>query len=692
MKIYNLNTKILSILFISLFINSSLNAFDYPISNKELSCKSSNPSFSISPSGKYMAIMTPDILNECEIEPDRSEYVEDGFWRKGLTIVNLDTWEQRMLSNGSQGESISSFRWASDDRFFYSPAYQGVGRNSRAYTVFAMDVDGKNKTNLASVNPGVEGDIGSFSVYNMDMSDPDHVYVRWNNRRLRVPDFYKLNINTGKPTLIAFGPDIGDKEIIYDIWANNDGMPVAALTDVGIERVLYTYNENTKEWSEHYRYTCQNPHFIPISVSEGGLWLVTGQKLDSSGNVIDPHETNALYLYDPKTKTFIEKLYEDKEYDIGGYTGGCRDTYNGGFASIDPVTNELLSVNYQTYEPVRLFFNDDLGRTYKALQQVFPNDWVSISTSDNSKKRAVVRVYGSNNPGEYYYLDLDKGELKPLFTSHPWLDRSKLSKKEFVKYEARDGLTIPAYLSQRKFDAGGNYFVILPHGGPNVKQQIGFDMWVQFFTSRGFNVLQPDYRGSTGYGMTHYTLGNRQWGKTMQDDISDGVQWAVENGYADADKVCIAGASYGGYASMAGAVFTPDLYSCVINFVGVSDMRDLLKNFGSKSSRFNSWEDEGRLEWGDDKGPGADQYIQEISPILHVKNITAPVLITHGSNDYTVPLKHAQKLKREMEKEGKVVEYFVEAKEGHGFYGEAANLAHYNVQEAFLEKYVTKKK
>ena len=687
------NNLILTKLFlITLFLNvSSLNAFDYPISAEELSCRSADPSFSISPSGKYLAIMTVDKENVCDIEPDRSEYVEDGMWRNGLTIVDLDTWEQRMLSDGSQGESISGFRWASDTRFLYwtDPRSTGVGKRGNAYTIFAMDIDGKNRTNLLSVNPAVEGG-SSFGIYYMDMNDPDHIYVYWNNRRPRVADYYKLNIYTGKPELIAFGPDIGDREVIWNTIEDKNAMPAAVLTDVGIEKVLYTYNQETREWSEHYRYSCQNPHYTPMAVEDDDLWLVTGQKIGANGIPEDPHDTNALYLYEPSTKTFLEKVYEDKEYDIGGYTGGCRGAR--GSASIDPVTQELLSVNYVKDKPVRLFFNDELGRTYRALEQVFPDEYISISTSNNDKTRAIVFISNSDDPGEYYYLDLAKGELKPMWTIKPWLDRSKLSKKEFIKYKARDGLTIPAYLSKRTFDAGGNYFVILPHGGPNVKQSISFDPWVQFFTSRGFNVLQPDYRGSTGYGRNHYMLGNKQWGKTMQDDITDGVQWAVDNGYANSDQVCIAGASYGGYAAMAGAVFTPDLYSCVINFVGVSDMRDLLKNFGSRSSRFNTWEDEGRLEWGDDQGPDGKKYIEEISPILHVKNIKAPVLITHGANDYTVPLDHAQNLKREMDKHGKVVEYFVEAKEGHGFYGEAANVAHYNVQEAFLEKYVTKKK
>jgi len=139
---------------------------------------------------------------------------------------------------------------------------------------------------------------------------------------------------------------------------------------------------------------------------------------------------------------------------------------------------------------------------------------------------------------------------------------------------------------------------------------------------------------------------------------------------------------------MAGAVFTPELYRCVINFVGVADMRDLLKNFGSKSSRFNTWEDEGRLEWGDDKGEGADEYINQISPLLHVKNIQAPVLISHGANDPVVPVEHARSLRGEMEKYDKTYVWHMQAYEGHGFYGELARLEHYQVQEDFLKKYL----
>ena len=231
-----------------------------------------------------------------------------------------------------------------------------------------------------------------------------------------------------------------------------------------------------------------------------------------------------------------------------------------------------------------------------------------------------------------------------MWTIKPWLDRSKLSKKEFIKYKARDGLTIPAYLSRRTFDAGGNYFVILPHGGPNVKQSISFDPWVQFFTSRGFNVLQPDYRGSTGYGRNHYMLGNKQWGKTMQDDITDGVNYLIEQGVADPDRIAIFGGSYGGYATMAGLAFTPDLYAAGINFVGVVDLELLQEDSNRNSRRFGGFYDELRLEWGDPDDPADMEYIIETSPLRQAHKIKSPVLIMHGAQDNNVRLVHARKL------------------------------------------------
>ena len=206
----------------------------------------------------------------------------------------------------------------------------------------------------------------------------------------------------------------------------------------------------------------------------------------------------------------------------------------------------------------------------------------------------------------------------------------------------------------------------------------------------GINVLQPDFRGSTGLGTNHYKAGNLEWGKKMQDDITDGVMWAIDNGYADEDRVCIAGASYGGYATMAGLVFTPDLYRCGINSIGVTDQLQLLDNFARRASRFQSWDEEPLLEWGDLSTEEGQKYAKEISPILHVDNMKAPVLILHGSNDYVVPVFHARDLISKLDRLGKTYDSMFQAYEGHCVVscGELANLEYLNKQEEFLNKYL----
>ena len=713
----NFYTKLLSfVLILSLSLNQNvLNASEYKeIPNKLFSCLSNRYSFSMSPGGEYLAILSTPKENKCDIHPIKNEYVEKDFGYRALTILTLETMERRVLFDGSPGNGISSFQWASNDRFVYTPqAFAQTGRSMKALQVFAINVDGSRKKSLLEYKYGAEG-LRGFDIYDTNPKNQDVVYVYWNNRRSRVSDMYELNIKTGLPKLMARGPDIADTEVLYGIAHSADGMPSVAMSDVGIERVLYTYDKENKEWSEHFRYRCQDPHFSPVLVIDvkpdpevdvkETMWLVSGQKFDKNGNVIEDNDTNSLYLYNPKTREFGDTLYKDERYDVGGFTGGCRSG-NTISASVDPDTKKLKSLRYESDKPTTLYFedffkdqdeenddSDEIKFTNKqlreSLESLFPEDLVRISTRDKNNTRGVFIVYNSNNPGDYYYFDLLKGQVLMLYQNSPWLDRNVLAKKELVNYKARDGLTITGYLTKTKKKTDKNYFIILPHGGPNVRESSGYDGWTQFLANRGYNVLQPDYRGSTGYGRSHYMKGNKQWGKDMQNDLTDGVKWAIDNGYADADRVCIAGASYGGYAAMAGAVFTPDLYRCVINFVGVADMGDLLKGFGSRSSRFNTWEDEGKLEWGDDEGPESEQYIKEISPLLHVKNVKAPILISHGSNDYVVPVKHARSLRSEMEKYGKTYEWHMQAYEGHGFYGELARLEHYDVQEAFLKKYL----
>ena len=672
------------VLFSMFFLLGSFNLHAYDeIPNEQFACYSNFNDMMVSPDGRHLLIINTVKDNICDIEQDKVKRVEDSMRDRGLLLLDLDTMETTMISDGSSEGGINGAGWLSSTRIWYTPRYK-TGQDIDSRVTFAMNIDGSRRTVIK------KGGYWYQSIYDYDYDDPNHVYVQTNERRQVIFDYYRLNIFTGKKTRIAYGPDIGNMKGKAVLGSLNDfgtKLPLGMLIDVGLDRVLYAYNSSNKEWEEHFRFACQQPGFTPIGTYKGKV-VVSGSKFSPSGTLIEENDTNAIYLYDMNTREFSDKLYQDPRYDVSGLTGSCRQA--SGYKLSSSGSSEISAIAYESYQQEAVFFDKEQEATYIAIKQLFPGDQIEILSSDVSGKVMMVLVQGSNNPGDYYIVDLYKNSVNLLYQERPWLDRSKLAKTTAVKYYARDGLEIPALLTLTKKETDKNYFVILPHGGPNTKQRIGYDTWAQFFANKGINVLQPDFRGSTGLGTKHYKAGNLEWGKKMQDDITDGVMWAIENGYADADTVCIAGASYGGYATMAGLVFTPDLYRCGINSVGVTDQQQLLDNFAAKASRFQSWDEEPLLEWGDMSTEEGQKYAKEISPILHVDNIKAPVLVLHGTNDPIVPVFHARDLIAKLEKLGKEYDSMFQAYEEHCVVscGELANLEFLNVQEEFLDKYL----
>ena len=672
------------VFFSTFFFLSSFNLEAYEeIPNEQFACYSNFNSMMVSPDGRHLLIINTVKDNICDIEQDKVKRIEDSMRDRGLLLLDLDTMETTMISDGSSEGGINGAGWLSSNRIWYTPRYK-TGQDIDSRVTFAMNIDGSRRTVIK------KGGYWYQSIYDYDYDDPNHVYVQTNERRQVIFDYYRLNIFTGKKTRIAYGPDIGNMKGKAVLGSLNDfetKLPLGMLIDVGLDRVLYAYNSSNKEWEEHFRFACQQPGFTPIGTYKGKV-VVSGSKFSPSGTLIEENDTNAIYLYDMNTREFSDKLYQDPRYDVSGLTGSCRQA--SGYKLSSSGSSEISAIAYESYQQEAVFFDKEQEATYIAIKQLFEGDQIEILSSDVSGKVMMVLVQGSNNPGDYYIVDLYKNSVNLLYQERPWLDRSKLAKTTAIKYYARDGLEIPALLTLTKKETDKNYFVILPHGGPNTKQRIGYDTWAQFFANKGINVLQPDFRGSTGLGTKHYKAGNLEWGKKMQDDITDGVMWAIENGYADADTVCIAGASYGGYATMAGLVFTPDLYRCGINSVGVTDQQQLLDNFAAKASRFQSWDEEPLLEWGDMSTEEGQKYAKEISPILHVDNIKAPVLVLHGTNDPIVPVFHARDLIAKLEKLGKEYDSMFQAYEEHCVVscGELANLEFLNVQEEFLDKYL----
>ena len=648
-------------------------------------CYSNSNSMEMSPDGKYIAIVSQPRAPKCDIEPDLQKYVEDDSRGGRLTLYNTSNGQATTLTSGKGNSSVSGVSWVSNDRIIFNTSPTNSSAKSiDAYALWGMNIDGSKKKKLFTLKQ-VQGTFASPRLTSLLPDEPNYVMVAINDRRGSVEDYYRLNIFTGAKRRVAMGPDIDNEEALFDVVEKNDGTPLAAIGNLGDEWRIWRYYDSEDTWDVHFTSKCQTPTFFPLSGYED-KWLVSGQDITKSKTFNKDNDKSKLFLYDPDDRSF-ELLYEDDTYDVGGPTGGCRTAIGG--ASIDEKTNELIYVAYYGEKPVRIFFDEDVQATNDMLEGAFPDQIVRPITWNKDRSKVVVSVSSSNNPGEYYYFDKENMILTFLWDRSPWLDRSKLSKMTAIKYTARDGLEIHGYLTTPVNSDGKNMpMIVHPHGGPNVRDTYGYDPYVQFLASRGYAVFQPNFRGSTGYGAYHYISANKQFGKDMQDDITDGVYHLIEQGIADKDRIAIFGASYGGYATMAGLTFTPDLYAAGINYVGVVDLELLQEDSNRNSRRFGYYYDELRLEWGDPDNPEDMPYIIETSPLRQAHKIKSPVLIVHGAQDNNVRLVHARKLANKLDSLGKEYEWYVEPYEGHGFRGEQSTLNLFGKVEVFLDKHL----
>ena len=676
-------TKSYISLFVILFSTNVLSEDFIPA--EYFACYSNSNSMQMSPDGKYITIVSQPRAPKCDIEPDLQKYVEDDYRGGRLTLYNTANGTATTLTSGTGNSSVSGVSWVSNNRIIFNTSPTNSSAKSiDAYALWGMNIDGSKKKKLFTLKQ-VQGAIASPRLTSLLPDEPNYVMVAINDRRGSVEDYYRLNIFTGSKRRVAMGPDIDNEEALFDVIEKNDGTPLAAIGNLADEWRIWRYYDAEDSWDVHFTSKCQTPTFFPLSGYED-KWLVSGQDITKSKTFNKDNDRSKLYLYDPDERSF-ELLYEDDTYDVGGPTGGCRTAIGG--ASIDEKTNELIYVAYYGEKPVRIFFDDDVQATNDMLEGAFPGQIVRPITWNKDRTKVVVSVSSSNNPGEYYYFDKENMILTFLWDRSPWLDRSKLSKMTSIKYTARDGLEIHGYLTTPINSDGKNLpMIVHPHGGPNVRDTYGYDPYVQFLASRGYAVFQPNFRGSTGYGAHHYISANKQFGKTMQDDITDGVYYLIEQGVADKDRIAIFGASYGGYATMAGLTFTPDLYAAGINYVGVVDLELLQEDSNRNSRRFGYYYDELRLEWGDPDNPDDMQYIMETSPLRQAHNIKSPVLIVHGAQDPNVRLVHARKLANKLDSLGKEYEWYVEPYEGHGFRGEQSTLNLFGKVEVFLDKHL----
>lgn len=323
--------------------------------------------------------------------------------------------------------------------------------------------------------------------------------------------------------------------------------------------------------------------------------------------------------------------------------------------------NVVSGVRFSGLKPSYDFFDDAVDKALDDLAEQLPDLAITVKSWSKNLDKIVLHMAGAGEAGAFYLLDVPNSSMKRLSSQYPDIPGEKVGQTLQLTYTARDGLEIPALLTRPVGGADSDAplpLVVLPHGGPEAHDELKFDYWAQFLANQGYLVLQPNFRGSDGFGQTFSEAGYGEWGRLMQDDITDGVKHLIDTGVADADKVCIMGGSYGGYAALAGGAFTPDLYACVIAFAPVADLEKMLeyeRDYGRRRNNFTFayWQ----------KAIGHIRRRDELfaaSPVFHADDFQAPVMLVHGNFDWVVPQDQSADMERALKDAGKDVEYYTQ--------------------------------
>lgn len=321
------------------------------------------------------------------------------------------------------------------------------------------------------------------------------------------------------------------------------------------------------------------------------------------------------------------------------------------------------------------------------LEKQLPDIEINVVSSDKNETTFIIRTFSDKTSGSFYIYNKETKKLTLLTDVAPWIKPENMASMKPVQYKSSDGLTIHGYLTLPvgKENEKNLPVVINPHGGPWARDYWGFSPETQFLANRGYAVLQMNFRGSIGYGKEFWIKGFKQWGKKMQDDITDGVNWLIAEGIADPKRIAIYGASYGGYAVLAGVTFTPDLYACAIDYVGVSNIFTLFETLPPY------WEQGRKMMYEMIGNPETEKdMLTEVSPIFHIDNIKVPLFVAQGANDPRVKKEHSDQIVEALKKKNIDVEYMVKDNEGHGFSNEENRFDFYRAMEKFLQKHIGK--
>jgi dipeptidyl aminopeptidase/acylaminoacyl peptidase len=584
--------------------------------------------FQVSPDGNSISFMQP-YQNRMNV------FVQP---RAGGEAVRVTSETER---------DVAGYFWKGSGRIIYLKDFKG----DENFHVVAVDADGKDLVDLTPFEK-VRAEIID------DRYDNDgEMIVSMNKRNPEVFDVYRVDLNTKQLTLIAENPG----NVTGWVTDHTGCIRLALATDGVNSSILHRPDANTPfktVITTNFKEQIQ-PLFFDFD----------NKLLFASSNI--NRDKAAIVRVNPETAKEESIIFQHPEVDVSGL----------GWSRKRKVCTE---VQFLTWKRERKFFDAEMEAIQNDLERQIPGYEVDLQSSNKDENIFVVAAWSDRTQGVRYLYDARSKKLTKLAEIAPWLPEGELAEMKPITYQARDGLTIHGYLTLPHGETKDLPLVVNPHGGPWARDAWGYNPEVQFLANRGYAVLQMNYRGSTGYGRAFWEASFKQWGKKMQEDVTDGVEFAITRDIADPKRVSIYGGSYGGYCALAGLAFTPDLYACGVDYVGVSNLFTFLKTIPPY------WKPLLDMFYEMVGNPETDKaLLAEASPALHAGNIRAPLFIAQGAQDPRVNVDESDQMVAALKKHGIAVEYLVKENEGHGFHNEENRFEFYEAMEKFLKKYLS---
>lgn len=564
----------------------------------------------------------------------------------------------RPMTN-DQKRPIRGYFWSRDGKSLLFVQDKGGDENFHVYAVNPNDKVGKD--GVPATRAITSGDKVRAMIYAMPKSMPQYMYVGLNDRDPAWHDLYKVNLNTGKKELIkenteritGWNFDLKDKLRLATRKSDNGETEILKVTDTGFEKI---YHCGIFE-------TCG-----PVRFHKDGraFYMITNK-----GGKID---LTMLTLFNENTKAFeVIEIDPNNKVDFGD-------------AIFSEVTDELVGTRFTAAKTKFYWKSKKYQAAYDFIQSEFPDKEVRLFSITKDESKALVRVFSDKDPGTVYIFDWKNMKVDFQYSTRPEIPIEYMSETKPMVYKSFDGLEIPAYLTLPKGVAHKNLpLVINPHGGPWARDYWGFNPYAQFLANRGYAVLQANFRSSTGFGKKFLNAGNKQWGQKMQDDLTAGAEYLIKEGIVDKEKVAIFGGSYGGYATLAGLTFTPDVYACGVSVVGPSNLKTLLESIPPywESIKKTFYE-----RMGNPNTAEGEAILRKQSPLFSANKIKAPLMVVQGANDPRVKQAESDQIVIACRDLGLPVEYIVAPDEGHGFARPVNNMAFVAAMEKFFGKHI----